>query len=209
MFAARTANREYAHLKFFNVLGQCQANVSPILEFTRCSKMFPYQENQDIRVLLVMLNELKRSRKSPVLSGVAFFCSSSPSGISFRLKAATFWSSSQASFGLLCTSSQRGDSGIYLLLQERLTRLCKKFNDLLFDPRQRFRFFSLPFVQRGHNEHHIFLIALLSLWQYAVLVPSESIPLPKVFVRHLSFSLRAICKCPIVGSANIARNPSV
>ena len=85
--------------------------------------MIPYQENQDIRVLFVMLNELKRSRKSPVLSGVAFFGSSSPSGISFRLKAATFWSSSQASFGLSCTRSQRGDSGIYLLLQERLTEL--------------------------------------------------------------------------------------
>ena len=52
--------------------------------------MFTNQEKQDIRVLFVMLKELKRSRKSPVLcASLASFGSSSSSGISFLLKAAT------------------------------------------------------------------------------------------------------------------------
>ena len=139
--AQRIENRHILHFCSFQSMSR------PILEFTSCRKIFPYQLNQDIRVLLVMLNELKRSRKSPVLSGVAFFCSNSPSGISFRLKAATFWSSSQASFGLPCTSSQRGDSGIYLLFEQRLTHLkgsVKKLNGLSFGSRQKFRFFLGP-----------------------------------------------------------------
>ena len=79
-------------------------------------KNVSYQQNQDIRVLFVMFNEMKRSLKSPVLSSkVAIFWSNSPSGISFLLNVATFWSSSQASLGLLCTNSQRGDSGINLI----------------------------------------------------------------------------------------------
>ena len=73
-----------------------------------------YQENPEIRVRFVMVTELNRSRKSPVLCGVASFCSSSPSGISLRLKFATFFNSFQAAFGLFCIRSQRGDSGMNL-----------------------------------------------------------------------------------------------
>lgn len=77
--------------------------------------MFTNQEKQDIRVLFVMLKELKRSRKSPVLCpSLASFSSSSSSGISFLLKAATFWSFFRASSFLFFTRSQRGDSGINL-----------------------------------------------------------------------------------------------
>ena len=75
--------------------------------------MFTNQEKQDIRVLFVMLKELKRSRKSPVLCA-SLASSSSSSGISFLLKAATFWSFFRASSFLFFTRSQRGDSGINL-----------------------------------------------------------------------------------------------
>ena len=75
--------------------------------------MFTNQEKQDIRVLFVMLKELKRSRKSPVLCA-SLASSSSSSGISFLLKAATFWSFFLASSFLFFTRSQRGDSGINL-----------------------------------------------------------------------------------------------
>ena len=80
--------------------------------------MQTYQANQDIRVLFVISIELKRSLKSPCLCvELASFCSSSPSGISFRLNAATFLSSSMASLGLPWARSQRGDSGINLRLK--------------------------------------------------------------------------------------------
>lgn len=74
-----------------------------------------YHEKQEIRVLFVMLKELKRSRKSPVLcASLPSFCSSSSSGISFLLKAATFSSSFQACSDLFFTKSQRADSGMNL-----------------------------------------------------------------------------------------------
>ena len=88
-----------------------------------CSKMLiltvlnmeAYQANHDIRVLFVICIELKRSRISPCLC-VDSFCSRSPSGISFRLNSVTFLRFSMASLGLLCASSQRGDSGRNLRL---------------------------------------------------------------------------------------------
>ena len=71
-----------------------------------------------------MLKELKRSRKSPVLcTSLPSFCSSSSSGISFLLKAATFSSSFQACSDLFFTKSQRADSGMNL---RELTTLKEK-----------------------------------------------------------------------------------